>query len=110
LKWLDPNISADAIELIHTCVRKSAHFIEYSILGVLIWRLVHTAPSLAMQSRARHFRLALLIAACYAATDETHQIFVPTRQPAIHDVCLDTFGAACGLGLACWVDSRRKPK
>ena len=36
----------------------------------------------------------------YAATDEFHQIFVPTRTPAVTDVMIDTCGGAVVPGAA----------
>jgi VanZ family protein len=98
LLWLNPHMSDDTIELVHHCVRKSAHAVEYAVLGFLIWRVLHSTASLASQRPARHFCLALLLAALYAASDEAHQIFVPGRNAAVADVFLDTCGA--GLGLA----------
>lgn len=101
-------LSESAFEKIHYGIRKSAHFVEYFILGALLWRTVSSLPSMAAKTAGQQFRLGLLLAALYAATDETHQIFVPTRQPAIHDVALDTCGAACGLAAA-WA-ATRKPR
>ncbi len=98
LLWLNPHMSWETIERVHLCVRKTAHAVEYAMLGFLIWRVVHSAAALALHRPAWHFRLALLLAALYAATDETHQIFVPGREAAVRDVLLDTCGA--GLGLA----------
>jgi VanZ family protein len=110
LRWLNPNMSAEAIEQVHFCVRKTAHFVEYSMLGFLIWRVVHSAPALAASGPARQFRLALLLAALYAATDEGHQMFVPSRHPAVLDVLLDTCGAGFGLAVTWCVVWWRKPK
>jgi len=100
LLWLNPHMSEQTIERVHHFIRKTAHAVEYAILGVLIWRVVYTAANLAGIQPARQLRLAMLVAALYAATDETHQIFVPTRQPAVTDVMLDTCGAAAGLAIA----------
>lgn len=91
-------MSEQTIDLVHHCIRKTAHFVEYSMLGILIWRAVHSSPAMATQP-ARQFRLALMLACLYAASDETHQLFVPTRQAAVLDVMLDTTGAAFGLSL-----------
>jgi VanZ family protein len=110
LVWLDPNISEEAIDFVHHCLRKTAHAVEYAILGFLIWRIVQSASALASQRPARHFRLALLLAALYAATDETHQIFVPGREAAVGDVLLDTYGAGLGLAMTWWAMQRRKSK
>jgi VanZ family protein len=99
LLWLDPRMSDATINSIHFVIRKSAHVTEYAILGILIWRVVHYSSLFAAKGVAQHFRLALLCAALYAVTDETHQIFVPGREAAVHDVLLDTCGAAAGLAV-----------
>jgi hypothetical protein len=39
-------------------------------------------------------RFTLLIVFLYAATDEFHQSFVPTRTPLVSDVFIDTVGGA----------------
>ena len=108
LLWLNPHMSWQTIEQVHLCVRKTAHAVEYAMLGFLIWRVVHSAAALASRPSAWHFGLALLFAAMYAATDETHQIFVPGRQAAVRDVLLDTCGAGLGLAVTwCIVRMRR---
>src|SRR6266487_5867071 len=38
LRWLNPNISDEAIRAVQTVVRKGGHVAEYSVLAVLIWR------------------------------------------------------------------------
>ena len=110
LLWLFPHISEDTIDLVHHCVRKTAHCVEYSILAFLIWRVVRASAAVALQRPSRHFRLALLLAALYAATDETHQLFVPGREAAVGDVLLDTCGAAVGLAVTWCVVRMRKSK
>ena len=110
LLWLNPHMSEESINLVHHCVRKTAHAVEYAILGFLIWRVVQSAPALASHRPARHFRLALLLAALYAVTDETHQIFVPGRDAAVRDVLLDTCGAGLGLAVTWCALRLRKSK
>jgi len=109
LLWLNPHMSEATIDRVHYCIRKTAHFVEYSILGFLIWRVVQSSPALAGHPPTSHFRLALLLAALYAAADEAHQMFVPTRQPLVTDVLLDTCGAGFGLAVTWGVVGRRKP-
>jgi len=99
LMWLDPNMSKETIDKVHYAVRKSAHFLEYAMLGVLLWRAVYYDPGLAAW-RTRSFFLALLLAALYAASDEFHQSFVPGRDASVRDVMLDTCGAGFGLAAA----------
>ena len=89
-------------------LRKCAHLTEYAILAVLIWMAVRPrTDSARLVWDWRAARLALIISAVYAATDELHQVFVPTRQGSVWDVLVDTFGAACGLGVA-WLLRRRE--
>ncbi|MGD0812198.1 MAG: VanZ family protein [Verrucomicrobiota bacterium] len=109
LLWLDPQMSWQTIEQVHHCVRKTAHAVEYAVLGFLIWRVVHSAVVLATHRTSWHFRFSILLAALYAATDETHQIFVPGRQPSVLDVLLDTCGAGIGLAVTwCFLRMRKQ--
>ncbi len=105
LLWLDPHMSEQTIELWHHFIRKCAHACEYAMLGVLAWRVIHFDTAFSSASAGRQYRLALLVCALYASTDEFHQSFVPTRQPAVLDVLLDTSGAGLGL-LITWIVRR----
>lgn len=74
-------------------LRKAAHMTEYAILAVLFlgnfFQYRHTYK--------RKFLLAWICAACYAATDEFHQLFVEGRSGQLKDVCIDSAGAFLGL-------------
>jgi len=96
------------IEKIHFAVRKTAHFVEYSILALLIWLLIHFDPAWAA-CRSGEFWTALLVAVLYAVSDEFHQSFVSGRQAAVGDVLLDSCGAAFGLA-ALWAGRRLRRK
>lgn len=100
LRWLFPHISQDSVDLWVLVARKCAHVTEYAILGLLMWRALR--KPVKADSRPWSWRTAgyaiLLVAAC-ASGDEFHQRFVPSRDPAVHDVVLDTAGAALGLVL-----------
>jgi VanZ family protein len=106
MHWLFPRMPEEKVEQIHFIVRKTAHFVEYAVLGVLAWRAVQFDPAFEAFSTGRRFRLALLLCMLYAASDEFHQSFVPTRQAAVQDVLLDTCGSGFGL-LATWGARRR---
>lgn len=108
LLWLNPHMSWETIEKIHGVIRKTAHFVEYSLLGLLLWRLIHLDPALA-PCRSREFLTALAAAALYAASDEFHQRFVPGREASVRDVLLDSCGAGCGLAVI-WAMRRLRPK
>jgi VanZ family protein len=102
LLWLNPHMPEVTIEKIHYAVRKCAHFCEYAILGILTLRTARLDPTFSAASAGRKYRLAILFCMLYASSDEFHQSFVPTRQPAVMDVMIDTCGAGFGL-LAIWV-------
>lgn len=79
------------MDILHFLIRKAAHMTEYAILFFLSVLALH-------QSGARRPRLAaLVLCACYAATDEWHQAFVGGRGPSITDVGIDTLGAGLAL-------------
>ena len=105
LLWLFPQASTHAIHSVVFFVRKCAHLTEYAILGVLILRAFQIKSGGGHLWQSRHARLALLIVALYAASDEFHQRFVPSREASVWDVLIDTTGAALGL-LLIWVWSR----
>jgi VanZ family protein len=107
MHWLFPGMSEDLLERIHHVVRKTAHFVEYAILGTLVWRVVRFDPAFSAYSGRRQFWFALLCCLLYASTDEFHQKFVPTREPAVQDVLLDACGAGFGL-MAIWALRRRR--
>jgi len=109
MHWLFPGMSGEMIERIHFVVRKTAHFVEYAMLGILAWRAVHFDPAFKAFSPGWQFWIALLVCLVYASTDEFHQSFVPTRQASVRDVLLDTCGSAFGL-LAIWGVRRRRGK
>lgn len=110
LRWLFPHLSDDAIGTIHHLLRKCCHLTEYAILGLLIFRaLSHSRTDLPPWSWPR-VGGTLLMVFLYAATDEYHQNFVPTRTPLFSDVCIDTGGAAAGLLLAWIYHCCRRPQ
>jgi VanZ family protein len=98
LRWLKPDISEAAIDRVQFGVRKAAHVAEYAVLAILFWR--------AWRKPAKHevrpwlwkeAGVALAFAVAYAASDELHQTFVPSREGCFEDVLYDTAGALLGL-------------
>ena len=106
LRWLFPGMSQSRVEAIHHLIRKCAHLTEYAMLALLLWRaLRQPVKNDPRPWNWREARLTLLIVMLYAASDEFHQIFVPTRSPLVSDVLIDTVGGAAGL-LALWTLGR----
>lgn len=74
-------------------LRKCAHMTEYAILYLLVYRaLLGSYPQVSIR---RISVFSLLITILYAASDEYHQSFVPTRGPSVIDVGIDSAGALC---------------
>lgn len=109
ISGLVPNLktstSASAFDLktLIFFVRKTAHFTEYAILGLLFYlNLKHYSKKqslnhhLGQKQSPKLFALAILFSALYACTDEFHQLFVPGRTGQPFDVLVDTLGATFG--------------
>jgi len=75
--------------LAQTIIRKTAHFANYLILGILSYL-----------SDDRRLSLRLLVFGLLAADfDESHQVFVPGRSGELRDVLIDLAGFAAGMSL-----------
>lgn len=80
--------------MIEFFIRKSAHLLEYMVLGLLVFRLL--AVLSRTKTRVTIF-LSLVFCALYAAVDEIHQHFTGGRTAMFADVLLDTSGAVLGI-------------
>ena len=99
LRWLMPTVSPEFIDHIHFLIRKCAHITEYAVLGGLALRAIAPRHSVSFaEKRWRIAGTALAVAALYAASDEYHQSFVPSRGASVQDVTIDTCGACIGIG------------
>ena len=108
LQWL--GLGEAAIRGVILTVRKCAHLTEYAFLAVLLWRGLWRRPVLPARTPWRVHAAALPFGICvlYAALDEVHQAFVPSRTGSLVDVMIDAGGAAIGLTLLwLWHRSRR---
>jgi len=106
LHWLFPQMPEAQVKEIHFLIRKCGHLTEYAVLALLLWRAVRRP----VKNDSRPWvwpeaGLALAIVFLYAASDEFHQSFVPTRTAQVSDVFIDTAGGAAGL-LALWAFGR----
>jgi VanZ family protein len=106
VRWLWPQVSPETLHTIVLCVRKCGHLTEYAVLALLLWRAWRPAdPPEEAPWRWSRAGLVLALVALYAASDEFHQAFVPTREASVKDVLIDLFGAA--LALLCVWGARR---
>ena len=74
-------------------IRKSAHFLEYMVLGVLVVNSLLDTD----KTKSRLIFLAILMCILYAISDEIHQIFVPGRSGQVSDVLIDSLGGLAGV-------------
>jgi VanZ family protein len=94
LRWFLPATSAASLDFIHHIIRKCAHFAEYFIFFLLLYRGLRgirrgwqLAPAV----------LAWFIAAGYSALDEVHQSFVASRGASSWDSLLDSASALAAV-------------
>ncbi|MBW6486664.1 MAG: VanZ family protein [Syntrophobacterales bacterium] len=71
---------------------KIVHFIEYFILGALLYRWFANVEGLPGKRRA--LIATIFVGIIYAFTDEWHQSFVPGRDSSLFDVLFDSLGVA----------------
>ncbi len=74
-------------------VRKSAHFTEYFILGLILILYLQTKEKLA----TKYVILAIIFCVLYATSDEIHQLFVDGRSCKIMDILIDTCGSSLAI-------------
>jgi VanZ family protein len=94
LRWLLPSSPDDTIDLIHHYIRKTAHFTEYFVFFLLLYRGIQAGR---VGWRWTWGVSAWFIAAVYSCLDEIHQSFVASRTAAPWDSLLDSTGAFVAL-------------
>jgi VanZ family protein len=105
LRWIVPTLTGEEFELIHHVIRKIAHFAEYFVFCLLLYR--------GMGTGRKGWRWtwglgALFVAAGYSALDEIHQAFVASRTASPYDSLLDSVGAFFAIAaLWLWFRMRR---
>lgn len=95
--------STDGPDTGHGLLRKLAHFTEFACLGLLFCWLFGML-------QAKWPLWSLLCGAAAAAIDETIQIFVPERGPAIKDVGIDTLGICLGIVIIYIIRKQKQSK
>ena len=92
--WVSAIVGKEVVIVSNHMVRKSAHFTEYLVLGLLFFNGFFSGKA-ALKALA----LSLVVGVCYAASDEIHQYFVPGRTMKVTDVMIDGLGVFCGAGM-----------
>lgn len=97
-----PSLPGSTADLL---LKKGAHVGEYAILGLLLLRACRgSLPTVQMHLP---MMMAIAIGGIYAASDEIHQSFVPTRNPALRDVVIDLIAVIAAVVVA-WLGQRRR--
>lgn len=98
--WILPSLTPEQFVPIHHLIRKAAHFTEYFVFCVLLFR---GARGNRTGWRWTWALAAVSIAAGYSALDELHQAFVASRTASPWDSLLDSVGAfVASLVLFTW--------
>ena len=71
-------------------VRKTAHLIEYFILGTLVYLTLRSYD-------IKNIYIMIIICVLYACSDEFHQLFVTGRSGEIKDVLIDSAGSISAI-------------
>lgn len=89
------NLEAQAMlaESLVFIVRKSAHFLIYTALGVFSMS-AFCCYNLGMKKR---FWFSAALCVSYSVSDEIHQLFVDGRSCEFRDVLIDSAGSALGI-------------
>ena len=92
LPWAPP----EHLDVLHAMIRKSAHVVEYLVLGVLLVRALREEGLVGLPL----VLAAIVLGGGWAMVDELHQEFVPSRTSSRSDVAVDTSGVCAGVALA----------
>lgn len=89
---------AEFVEKLQFIVRKCAHFTAYLLLAVFSLQFFRTFDRLKkpLAAGAAAFGFSVI----YAASDETHQLFVAGRSAQVRDVLIDSCGALFGVAVS----------
>lgn len=79
-------------EITDHMVRKSAHFIEFTLLGVLLFLTIRSYSP----RPGRHIFIGLFLGLLIPVTDEFIQLFVDGRGSQVSDIVLDFSGVLTG--------------
>lgn len=99
--WFE-SLSTDELEMLHTILRKCAHFSEFFVLGILMLQTIR------QWGFARVMLTSLLSCMAVASVDETIQLFVEARSGQVSDVLLDSAGALVGITLILLIKKNRE--
>jgi VanZ family protein len=98
-----PSLTEEQFQPIHFLIRKAAHFTEYGIFALLLFRAFRSAAVTGW--RRSWVVYTFLIIVVYALIDEYHQTLTKTRVGSISDILIDISGGVAAL-LGLWLMRR----
>ena len=111
LRKIAPTLAAQLtvaqLERVDFNLRKTGHVTEYLILALLAYR---AAKRDSPRFRSRHVLFPVLLGLVFAASDEWHQSFIPSRWGVASDVFYDMFGVILGTLLCQWHEQLQQEK
>lgn len=93
IQKLEKNKKEKVLERTEKIIRKIAHFLIYTLVGILLMGLINTYNL----KEKKKICISLMLGAIYASSDEFHQSFIPGRSAQITDVILDSMGVLLGI-------------
>ncbi len=101
--WIGTDNIIVALGVANHYVRKTAHFMIFAVLAVLVYNLIAAYGI----KRSKVVLIAALVCLAYAVSDEIHQIYVPGRAGQVKDVLIDFSGSVSALGVVYLLFGRR---
>jgi VanZ family protein len=92
-------LSAEQVDQVDIVIRKGAHVAEYTIFGLLAYRAFRFGRR---DFKGRYPASAIALGLLYAASDEYHQSFFPSRGASPVDVMIDLAGVSVGTLFSLW--------
>eukprot|EP01055_Gregarina_sp_Pseudo9_P001562 Gregarina_sp_Pseudo_9__1561@NODE_2047_length_1181_cov_22_619089_g1890_i0_p1_GENE_NODE_2047_length_1181_cov_22_619089_g1890_i0NODE_2047_length_1181_cov_22_619089_g1890_i0_p1_ORF_typecomplete_len173_score10_24VanZ/PF04892_12/2_9e17Tmemb_185A/PF10269_9/0_036_NODE_2047_length_1181_cov_22_619089_g1890_i06631148 len=106
--YFQRNSQAESVSLAHWAVRKAGHLAEFGILYTLLFfgfNMIQQRPLSSWKFQP----MALVLSLSYAAADEWHQTFVPSRSGQLKDVLIDSLGVLLACALCQTLLLRKRP-
>jgi VanZ family protein len=105
VSFVYPGVTEEQFAAIHFYLRKAAHFTEYALLALLLFRAFRAGAT--ARWRWSWALGSWLILGLYALADEYHQTFTRHRVGSIYDSLTDIAGGVSAL-LALWLIRRKR--
>lgn len=84
------NVSVSTTFTLNFIILKASHMIGYAVLYFLLFRALYSTKH--KKKIDESLMQAALFAVLYSASDELHQLFVPTRSGHLEDIMIDSIG------------------